>query len=167
MLLIDVFGTGEHGDYRRQEDTTYFTTYNRTTAALRIQDIVTALRYAANRDDVSAVNLIGLGEAGLWAMLAAGFADVASVVADTAQFDNDMDVGYLEMLPIPSLRRAGDFRTAGTLRAPRPLTLYNTGDKFDTTWIADVYRHLGASQQLLVEKGMLSEREVVARLIGN
>ena len=167
VLLIDVFGTGEHGDYRRQEDTTYFTTYNRTTAALRIQDIVTALRCAANRDDVSAVNLIGLGEAGLWTMLAAGFVDVASVVADTAQFDNDMDVGYLEMLPIPSLRRAGDFRTAGTLLAPRPLTLYNTSEGFDTTWIADVYRHLGASQQLLVEKGMLSEREVVARLIGN
>ena len=43
VLLIDVFGTGEHSDYERAEDTNYFTTYNRTTAALRVQDIVTAL----------------------------------------------------------------------------------------------------------------------------
>ena len=167
LLIIDVFGTGEHGDYQRQEDTPYFTTYNRTTAALRVQDIVTALRCAANRVDVSEVNLIGLGEAGLWAMLAAGFADVANVVVDAAQFDNNMDVVCLETLPIPNLRQAGDFRTAGTLLAPRRLTIYNTGEVFDTTWIADVYRVLGASQQLRVEKGMLSEGEVVARLIGN
>ena len=167
LLIIDVFGTGEHSDYQRQEDTPYFTTYNRTTAALRVQDIVTALRCAANRVDVSEVNLIGLGEAGLWAMLAAGFADVANVVVDAAQFDNNMDVVCLETLPIPNLRQAGDFRTAGTLLAPRRLTIYNTGEVFDATWIADVYRVLGASQQLHVEKGMLSEGEVVARLIGN
>ncbi len=166
LLLIDVFGTGEHNDYQRAEDTTYFTTYNRTTAALRIQDIVTALRCFANRDEVSEVNLIGFGEAGLWAMLAAGFTDVANVVVDTAQFDNNMDVVCLESLPIPSLRQAGDFRTAGTLIAPRPLTLYNTGEVFDTRWITDVYRNLGASHQLHVEKEMLSEREVFARLIG-
>ena len=167
LLIIDVFGTGEHSDYQRQEDTPYFTTYNRTTAALRVQDIVTALRCAANRPDVSEVNLIGLGEAGLWGILAAGFADVANVVVDAAQFDNNMDVVCLETLPIPNLRQAGDFRTAGTLIAPRPLTIYNTGEVFDTTWIADVYRVFGASQQLRVEKGMLTESEVVTRLIGN
>ena len=167
LLIIDVFGTGEHSDYERAEDTTYFTTYNRTTAALRIQDIVTALRCFANRDDVSEVNLIGLGEAGLWAMLAAGFAEVANVVVDAAQFDNNMDVVCLETLPIPSLRQAGDFRTAGTLIAPRPLTIYNTGDVFDPAWIVDVYRELGASHQLHVEKDVLSEGEIVARLIGN
>ena len=167
LLIIDVFGTGEHSDYQRQEDTPYFTTYNRTTAALRVQDIVTALRCAANRTDVSEVNLIGLGEAGLWAILAAGFADVANVVVDAAQFDNNMDIVCLETLPIPNLRQAGDFRTAGTLIAPRPLTIYNTGEVFDTTWIADVYRVFGASQRLRVEKGMLTESEVVTRLIGN
>ena len=65
VLLIDVFGTGEHGNYERSEDANYFTTYNRTTAASRVQDIVTTLRCFTGRGDVSEVNLIGIGEAGI------------------------------------------------------------------------------------------------------
>lgn len=164
VLLIDVFGTGEHNDYQRPEDTSYFTTYNRTTAALRVQDILTALRCFTGRGDVSEVNLIGIGEAGLWGMFAAGFADVANVVVDAARFDNSSDAGYLETLPIPSLRKVGDFRTAGTLIAPRPLVIHNTGDAFDTGWIDEVYRNVGAGQQLLVEKGVLPDTEIVARV---
>ena len=76
VLLIDVFGTGEHTNYERSEDTNYFTTYNRTTAASRVQDIVTALHCWTGRGDVSEVNLIGIGEAGLLSLLAAGFTDV-------------------------------------------------------------------------------------------
>ena len=165
VLLIDVFGTGEHNDYQRPEDTSYFTTYNRTITALRVQDILTALRCFTGRGDVSEVNLIGIGEAGLWGMLAAGFADVANVVVDAAQFDNSSDTAYLETLPIPSLRKVGDFRTAGTLIAPRPLVIHNTGDAFDTEWIDEVYRNVGAGQQLLVEKGVLSDTEIVARVV--
>ena len=164
VLLIDVFGTGEHDDYQRPEDTSYFTTYNRTTAALRVQDILTALCCFTGRGDVSEVSLLGIGEAGLWGLLAAGFADVANVVVDAAQFDNSSDAGYLETLPIPSLRTVGDFRTAGTLIAPRPLVIHNTGDAFDTRWIEEVYRNIGAGQQLLVEKGVLPDAEIVARV---
>ena len=168
VLLIDVFGIGEHGDYERSEDTNYFTTYNRTTAALRVQDIVTALHCFTDRGDVSAVNLIGIGEAGLWSLLAAGFANVKNVIADAAEFDLrnnlDGDAAFLETLPIPSIRQVGDFRTAGTLIAPRRLIIHNTGDVFDTAWIAEVYRDIGASQHLLVEKDMLTDEEIVARV---
>ena len=164
VLLIDVFGIGEHPNYERSEDTNYFTTYNRTTAALRVQDIVTALRCFTDRGDVSEVNLIGIGEAGLWSLLAAGFADVKKVVVDAAQYDVDSDAAFLETLPIPSIRRVGDFRTAGTLIAPRPLIIHNTGDAFDTTWIAEVYGNVGASQHLLVEKGRLPDAEIVAQI---
>ena len=125
VLLIDVFGTGEHPNYERSEDTNYFTTYNRTTAALRVQDIVTALHCFTGRGDVSEVNLIGIGEAGLWCLLAAGFADVKNIVVNAAGFnlqDNpDGDAAFLETLPIPNIRQVGDFQTAGTLIAPRTL----------------------------------------------
>ena len=168
VLLIDVFGTGEHTDYERSEDTNYFTTYNRTTAALRVQDIVTALHCFTGSGDVSAVNLIGLGEAGLWCLLAAGFANVKNVVVDAATFDLrddlDGDAAFLETLPIPNIRQVGDFRTAGTLIAPRPLTIHNTGDAFDTAWIAEVYGNIGASEHLLVEKGVLPDEEIVAQV---
>ena len=168
VLLIDVFGTGEHSDYERSEDTNYFTTYNRTTAALRVQDIVTALHCFTGRGDVSEVNLIGIGEAGLWSLLAAGFADVKNVIVDAAEFDLRYDIDgdpvFLETLPIPNIRQVGDFRTAGTLIAPRPLIIHNIGEAFDTAWISEVYGNIGASQHLLVEKDRLSDTEIVARV---
>ena len=164
VLLIDVFGTGEHGDYERSEDTGFFTTYNRTTAALRVQDIVTTLRCFTNRGDVSEVNLIGIGEAGLWSLLAAGFTDVKNVVVDAAAFDNSNDTAFLETLPIPSIRQVGDFRTAGTLIAPQSLIIHNTGDTFRTAWITEIYGNIGASQHLLVEKDRLSDGEIIARV---
>ena len=114
------------------------------------------------------MNLIGIGEAGLWSLLAAGFADVKNVIVDAAEFDLrddlDGDAAFLETLPIPSIRQVGDFRTAGTLVAPRPLVIHNTGDVFDTTWIAEVYGNIGVSQHLLVEKSRLSNAEIVARV---
>ena len=164
VLLIDVFGTGEHGDYERSEDTGFFTTYNRTTAALRVQDIVTALRCFTGRGDVSEVNLIGIGEAGLWSLLAAGFTDVKNVVVDAAAFDNRNNTAFLETLPIPNIRQVGDFQTAGTLMAPRSLIIHNTGDAFETAWITEVYGNVGVSQHLLVAKDRLSDEEIIARV---
>ena len=129
---------------------------------------MTALHCFTGRGDVSEVNLIGIGEAGLWSLLAAGFADVKNVVVDASEFglryDLDGDAVFLETLPIPSIRQVGDFRTAGTLVAPRDLVIHNTGNAFDTTWIADVYRNIGAGQHLLVEKGRLPDAEIVARV---
>ena len=166
VLSIDVFGTGEHSDYERSEDTNYFTTYNRTTAALRVQDIVTALHCFTDRGYASEVNLIGIGEAGLWSLLAAAFTDVKNIVVDAAQYALDSDAAFLETLPIPSIRRVGDLRTAGTLVAPRPLTIHNTGDVFDTGWIAEVYGNIGAGQNLLVERDKLSHEDIITQVIG-
>ena len=164
VLIIDVFGRGEHGEYERSEDTNFWTTYNRTTAALRVQDILTTLLYFSTRGDVSDVSLIGIGEAGLWAFLAAGFTNIKNVVVDAAQFDNSHEDAYLKTLPIPSLRKVGDFRTAGTLVAPRNLIIHNTGDVFSTAWIEDVYQNLGAEQHLLVRNEKMPDVEIAGRI---
>lgn len=164
VLTIDVFGTGEHGQYERSEDTGFFTTYNRTTPALCVQDILTTLLYFSTRGDVSDVSLIGIGEAGLWGLFAAGFTNIKNVVVDASQFENNNDSAYLESLPIPSLRRVGDIRTAGTLVAPRNLIIHNTGNSFDTTWIEDVYRSIGAEQNLLVRSELMPNEEIAGRI---
>ena len=164
VLLIDVFGTGEHQDYERPEDAGFFTTYNRTAAALRVQDIVTTLRCFTDRGDVSGVNLIGIGEAGLWSLLAAGFTDVKNVVIDAAAFDNNSDDAFLETLPIPNIRQVGDFRTAGTLVAPRSLIIHNTGSVFGTAWMTEIYGNIGASDELLVSEDKLSDEEIAAQV---
>lgn len=165
VLTIDVFGTGEHGEYERSEEAGFFTTYNRTTAVLRIQDILTTLLYYSTRGDVSEVSLIGIGEAGLWGLLAAGFTNIKNVVVDAAQFDNSANSSFLETLPIPSIRRVGDFRTAGTLVAPRNLIIHNTGDTFDTSWIKDVYRSMGAEENLLIRKEKIEDAEIAGRIV--
>ncbi len=164
VLIIDVFGTGEHGEYERSEDTNFFTTYNRTTAALRVQDILTTLLYFSTRGDVSEVSLIGIGEAGLWALLAAGFTNIKNIVVDAAQFDNNSEDAYLKTLPIPSLRKVGDFRTAGALVAPRNLIIHNTGNVFNAAWIEEVYQNIGAEQHLLVRKEIMSDDEIAGRI---
>ncbi len=160
VLAVDVFMAGEYGGIQREESGNHFTTYNRTNAALRVQDILTSVAYLNGRADVSVVNLVGIGQAGLWSLLAAGFADVARVVADVDGFDNNSDDAYLQSLPIPVIRRAGDFRTAGTLIAPRPLLIHNTGGAFKTEWIRDVYHVAGAADRLKVEQSQFADVEI-------
>jgi len=169
VLGVDLFLTGGHsfanGKVIRDTSDRYFTTYNRTDAALRIQDILTALVYLKSQVTVSTLNLIGIGEAGLWCLLAAGFADVARTVVDANRFDSDNDEAYLHTLPIPSIRRVGDFRTAGTLVAPRHLLIHNTSNTFQTDWIVDVYRAVNAADRLRVETEAVSEADIAAWLV--
>ncbi|MCZ6680064.1 MAG: acetylxylan esterase [Candidatus Poribacteria bacterium] len=170
VLTVDVFLTGEHqsadGKTERDDSVRYFTTYNRTDAALRVQDILTALAYLTGKAEVSAVNLVGIGEAGLWSLLAAGFADADRIVADVNAFESDNDAAYLQSLPVPSIRRAGDFRTAGTLVTPRHLLIHNTGSAFETDWIADVYQAASAADRLRTETQAVSSEGIAEWLLG-
>ena len=169
VLGVDLFLTGAHssadGKVIRDTSDRYFTTYNRTDAALRVHDILTALAYLKSQVRMSSLNLIGLGEAGLWCLLAAGFVDVHRTVVDVNRFDSDNDAAYLQNLPIPSIRRVGDFRTAGTLVAPRHLLIHNTSSTFQTDWISDVYRAIDAADRLRVETEAVSEADIAAWLI--
>ena len=169
VLGVDLFLTGAHssadGKVIRDTSDRYFTTYNRTDAALRVHDILTALAYLKSQVRMSSLNLIGLGETGLWCLLAAGFADVHRTVVDANRFDSDNDTAYLQNLPIPSIRRVGDFRTAGTLVAPRHLLIHNTRNTFQTDWIADVYQAVDAADRLRVETEAVSEEDIAAWLV--
>ena len=169
VLGVDPFLTGAHssadGKVIRDTSDRYFTTYNRTDAALRVQDILSALTYLQSQVGLSTLNLIGLGEAGLWCLLAAGFADVDRTVIDANGFDSDNDEAYLQDFPIPSIRRVGDFRTAGTLVAPRHLLIHNTRSIFQTDWIAEVYQAVDAAERLRIETEVVSEEDIAAWLV--
>jgi hypothetical protein len=171
VLALDVFLTGEYhtpfAPTKRDESVNFFTTFNRTDTALRVQDLLTGLSYLGSQPGVDALNLVGLGEAGLWALLARGLApQVARTAVDVAQFDNTNDDNFLHRLYIPGLRRAGDLRTAGALAAPGALLLHNTGEAFRSDWIADAYRAAGAADQLRVEKDVVADGELAAWVSG-
>ena len=156
VLAIDCFLTGEASGERKR-DIKYFTTYNRTDVAERVQDILTAIAYLRGRGDVTGVNVVGVDDAGLWCLLACGLTEkIGAVAADAARFDSTSDDAFLERLLCPHLRAAGDFVTAAAMIAPSRLMICNTGGKFATDGIARVYRAAGATDRLKVARERVS-----------
>ncbi len=142
VLLVKTFPGGR----QVPDQYKFFTTYNRTDQALRVQDILTALAFAGTRFSGARLNVIAPGQAGLWALLARGLAPkIDRMVVDASEFDSSNDQDYIKSLPIPGLRRAGDFATAVAVSPLTPLLIHNTGDKFRIETIADIYKRLGRS----------------------
>ncbi|MBI1766100.1 MAG: acetylxylan esterase [Acidobacteria bacterium] len=148
----------------------FFTTYNRTTAANRIQDVLTTLAYVqqtmlAATANQPRVTLVGLGEAGLWTLLARGLAPrIERTIVDAGQFDTASDEAFLQRLPIPGLRRAGDFVTAVTLAPLAPLVIHNSGERFKAAALADVYRRLGRAEDFRAQTDQLTHKQLLALL---
>jgi hypothetical protein len=145
----------------------FFTTYNRTLAANRVQDILTALAYVqrALTPGKERLTLVGLGEAGLWALLARGLAPaIERTIVDVQQFPAESDAAFVQWLPIPGLRRAGDFDTAVTLAPLTPLLIYNTGSEFHPEKLAEIYRRLGNPADFQTRPGTLSTADLIATL---
>jgi cephalosporin-C deacetylase-like acetyl esterase len=148
-------------------DIKFFTTYNRTYEADRVQDILTALAYLCSRDETAHVSVVGLEQAGLWALLARGLApQIDRMAVDVQGFDNGRDESFLAQLPIPGIRRAGDFSTAVTIAPLTPLLIHNTGGRFRADRIAEVYRSFGAGAKLRVQSLPVEDRELVEWLNG-
>jgi dienelactone hydrolase len=169
VLSIDPFMTGEYlsQPIKRDESVKFFTTFNRTDTAERVQDILTALAYLRGQESVGRVNMIGFGEAGLWGLLAAGVdGDLSHVAVDVDRFNLDDDEEWVERLFVPCIRREGDLRTAGALLAPIPLFIHNTGDRFDVSWISDVYRAVKAEAELRVLQDKASWEEAMSWICG-
>jgi Acetyl xylan esterase (AXE1) len=143
----------------------FFTTYNRTDDACRVQDILTALAYGKGRFPQARINLAGRGEAGLWVLLARGLApQVDRTILDAAGFDSESDAEFVRRLPIPGLRRAGDFATAVALAPLTPLTIYNRGDRFQTNQLESLYRRFGRAEDLKSVSGNMSNAGLAAWL---
>ena len=154
VMSVDCFQTGEAAGPRPAE-VKYFTTYNRTDLDNRVQDILTSVAYLRNKENVIRVDIVGVGKAGLWCLLARGLApEIGRAAVDAGQFDCSSDDSFLRELFAPGLRRIGDLRTAMALAAPSPLLVHNTGERFETAWIEEVYRSLGrvGALQILKEK---------------
>jgi dienelactone hydrolase len=164
VLAIDTFNTGAAKANRDMSDR-FFTTYNRTDDANRVQDILTAIAYLKTRPEVSSINLVGLEKAGLWCLLARALSpEIQNTVADVSQFRNQDDQAYLDQLYLPLIRKAGDFRTALTVAPPTKLLIHNTGSQFETQWVREAYQISKAESALRIESGKVSEAEIISWL---
>ena len=151
VLTISPFlvGASPSNTGRRDTDVPHFHTYNVSDTACRIQDILTALAYLGSRTDVTSVQLLGMGAAGLWCLFARALAPgVGRTVVDGNRFRASDDAHWAEHLFIPAIRAAGDLRSAAALIAPAPLFVHNAGTDFPVEEFRTFYRVAGACSAL-------------------
>ena len=147
-VLADQLSSDKHAIFGLQLKPTgrdtysvFFNTYNRLDSALWCQDILAAVETIREENgNLKSLNLIGIDGAGPVTFLAAGFSSADYLAVDLEKFNAENDEDFIAQLPIPSIRRVGDFRTAGALLAPKPIYLLNTGRHFPVQWIADLYQ---------------------------
>ncbi|MPZ18923.1 MAG: hypothetical protein GEV06_13560 [Luteitalea sp.] len=127
--------------------------YNRDHRLNGIQDVVTGLAFARKRWPDARLTLVGLGRYGLLTAFGAAISGVADrVIVDLAGRDPGLDSELLELLPVGSLRRVGDLRTATLLLVRKPLDLVNPGPSFDRTWYQERAAAVGLAENLRFRK---------------
>jgi len=147
-VLADQLSSDKHAIFGLQLKPTgrdtysgFFNTYNRLDSALWCQDILAAVETIREENgNLKSLNLIGIDGAGPVTFLAAGFSSADYLAVDLEKFNAEDDEDFIAQLPIPSIRRVGDFRTAGALLVPKPIYLLNTGRHFPVQWITDLYQ---------------------------
>lgn len=140
----------------------FFTTYNRTDEANRVQDILTALAYAKKQFGGARLSVVAQGEAGAQALLARGLApQIERMAIDAGQFNTESEEEFLRRMPIPGLRRAGDFITAVTIAPHTPLLIHNTSNQFRTERMAEVYRQFGRAADFKTQANKITDVELI------
>jgi dienelactone hydrolase len=108
IFMIDGFQTGSSVAPRKRSHE-HFLTFNLSDDACRVQDILTALVFLHQS---TPVELIGLGDAAVWAYFAAAVAPVPLTLhADISHFKGT-DEDFLRVLNIPGIQRAGGLNAA-------------------------------------------------------
>jgi hypothetical protein len=110
VLMIDAFQTGS-AVAPRDRSGKFFTAFNKTDDANRVQDILTALAWIKTPN----TELVGTGKAGVWCLFAAAVAgQPVQLKADLSGF-NGTDRDFLDRFSVPGIQRAGGLQAARIL----------------------------------------------------
>jgi len=166
VAAMDPFLCGEyHTPWKkttRDDNDQFFSVYNLTDHACRIQDILTLVSFLEGEYYVELVNLVGLEQAGVWCLLARGLApEIRSVAVDAGEIDLHKDETWLGDLFIPVIRRLGDIQTAVTLAAPARLLVGHADGVVDMEAIETLYRDISARPDLQLKRVALSTEDIV------
>ena len=136
VMTIDAFLLGEHNAPQartKRREGKFPDTFLPTDGAYRVQDILTALGYLRFRRDLTdEIDVVGLGEGGLWTLFASAMdGQTRTTVIDAHQFDSDSDAAWEGAFYVPCIRSVGDIETAATLLAPRRLQVFNAAPTFE------------------------------------
>ena len=110
VLIIEPFTSADSRAVRQRYDQ-YFLSYNRSDAAERVQDILTALAFLKSRS-AAGPELVGLADSGIWCIFAAAVAPIpVHVVADLNGFGG-ADQDFRDRFFVPGIQRAGGLNAA-------------------------------------------------------
>lgn len=146
VLAVDAFLTGRFAAGCKEPTGEFFAGYNRTVTGNRVHDILTAAAWLRGQPGVREVHVVARGEAGVWAVLAAGLAGgaVASVTADGAGFATGLK-------GVPCGELLGGMRVLAATAAPTKLTLRGLPADFRTDVLMTVYKLAGAADRLEIK----------------
>ena len=136
VLTVDAFLIGEHHTpgalTKRLQEGRFMDTFQPTDMGYRVQDVLTALAYLRSRRDMTGmIDLAGLGDGGVWCLLAAAIdGDVSKTLIDANGFDAGNDAAWVARQYAPCIRSVGDIDTAAALLAPKGLAVWNAPDSF-------------------------------------
>ena len=123
--------------------------YNRSNQLNGIQDILTTLYYVKKTWPDDRITLAGVGRCGLLTAFAgAVFGGADRVLIDLNGTDPGYDGELVSLLPVGSIKRVGDFRTAAILLMRNKLTLINASPTFDGDWYKKQAALLGLEANL-------------------
>lgn len=128
-----------------------------------MQDILTAIAYLRKLSARDTVNLVGLGNSGVWTVFARALAGPGvTLAADLNQFHPDEDQEYLAKFFVPGIRKAGDFHAAAVLATQGRLLIHNAPGSFPGNWVKQAALLGGTSAD--VQSRPLTESELVSWL---
>ncbi len=170
VLAFDAFLIGEHNAPNKRTDRlkkAFPDTFLPTDTAYRVQDTLTAIAYARGSEYARGpVDVIGIGDGGLWSLFAAGVdGDVRTALVDANQFDADSDAAWTSGSYVPCIRSLGDITTASILVAPHRLNISNAGAIASWSNAVGAYsRVAGVSSDAVLKSDAMSPEAIVAAL---
>ena len=117
VLFIDAFQTGA-AIAPRDRSGNFFTTFNLTDDANRVQDILTALRFLQAQGS-GPVTLIASGRAAIWATFAAALAPVPIKLEAPLEAFEGADDQFLSGFFVPGIQRVGGLEAAQRILASK------------------------------------------------
>jgi len=139
----------------------FYSCYNRTPLGDRVQAVVDALATLAA--DSKSIDVVGLGQAGIWALFARSLSDVqGTTIVDCGKLDTRDDAQFIPALYAPGIRRAGDVQAAAILSMGSRLYLHNTGESFGANSIERAGQVLDCDMTIRRER--MTAAEIAGRL---
>ncbi len=153
-----------HLPLRTWESYSWPDAYNRSNELNAVQDVATAVAAVRDLYPDLPLTLVGLGDCGLSAALGAAVAGgVDQLVVDLDGSDPSYDGELLRRLPVGSIRRVGDVRSAFLMQLLQgDLHLWGAGPTFDPGWLRAQAETLGRGRLQITEgfnfEGLLPRR---------